>query len=52
MESQKFIHKKTGEVVTQVPIMEMENYRKYYGTCFNCGSEIDEHGRCGYKGDD
>lgn len=50
MESQKFINKKTGEVATQIPIMELGDYREYYGTCFNCGTEIDKQGRCGYKG--
>ena len=50
--SQRFMHKQTGEIVTQVPILEIKNYQKYYGTCVNCGSQIDQYGRCGYNGDD
>lgn len=52
MQSQKFIHKVTGEIVTQVDIMKLSEYRKYFGVCSHCGTEIDENGRCGYKGDD
>lgn len=52
MQSQKFIHKVTGEIVTQVDIMKLSEYREYYGVCQNCGTEIDKNGRCGYKGDD
>ena len=52
MESQKFIHKITGEIVTQIDIMKMNEYREYYGLCKNCGTEINKYGQCGYKGDD
>jgi len=51
MQSQKFIHKKTGEVVTQVPIIQMNQYELYYGTCQCCGTAIDKEGRCGHTGD-
>lgn len=52
MESQKFIHKKTGEIVTQIDIMKLGEYTEYYGTCQNCGTAMDKYGRCGYQGND
>lgn len=51
MQSQKIVHKVTGEVVTQVPIMQMRDYDEYYGTCQCCGTSIDKQGRCGHTGD-
>jgi len=50
--SQQFIHKVTGEIVTQVPIMQMNQYREYYGICNSCGTEKDKHGRCGASDND
>jgi len=51
MESQQFVHKVTGEVVTQVDIMKMSEYTEYYGTCQSCGTSLDKYGRCGHTGD-
>ena len=51
MKPREFIHKVTGEVVTQIPLLEMREYEEYFGTCQNCGTSIDKEGRCGHTGD-
>lgn len=41
MESQKFIHKETGEIATQIPIMEIAMWEEYY-QC-SCGKQMAQY---------
>jgi hypothetical protein len=57
MESQKFKHKVTGEIKTQIPILEINDYEPFepkdkklfiYDDCLSCGNEsrLNKDGLC------